>query len=585
MMGDHVSDTGALDARVERLEALLLDQQAEIERQRNVIDALRARVRDGVGSGPRENDGDAGNGRVPPDTARGAAPDDDQRHDRRSMLRHAGGLVAGTVAASAAAVALSAEPAAAASGSFDGNPAVLGQGTGGAGTYAIAGESVFGSGVSGSVIAAGEIGVFGACTGVGGEGVHGESIGVGVRAVGQGDDGIGLKVETANIQKIAADISGRVIITSVDGNDAGLVVDQSGPQSTGIRTNGDQYGVRAWANGAQSANGIAVEAYAQGLNSQGVTAFGETTGVVGSAGANGVGVRAFAADQTTQALQVVGRAVVTASGALPAVDVTAGGDNSIAIAAATAAAVGGEAVRGVGTGPTTVGVSGSGATGVKATSNTVNGTGLRAQAGLSGSIAGDFTGAKFGVQAAGTVAPLHLVPSASIATAPTTGAHVLGEVFCDSTGALWACVVAGTPGKWRSISGPATAGSLYLLATPARIYDSRPGTNPPTGIKQRLNDKQQRVLTSNPGASPNVPAGAVAVVLNVTVTGTNPGGFLALFKNGIPYPNTSTVSWSASNTTIANGAVVAVDASAQFKAYMEGVGGTDFLVDLVGYYV
>jgi hypothetical protein len=32
--------------------------------------------------------------------------------------------------------------------------------------------------------------------------------------------------------------------------------------------------------------------------------------------------------------------------------------------------------------------------------------------------------------------------------APTTGTHAAGEVFVDSTGTIWSCITAGTPGVW-----------------------------------------------------------------------------------------------------------------------------------------
>lgn len=49
------------------------------------------------------------------------------------------------------------------------------------------------------------------------------------------------------------------------------------------------------------------------------------------------------------------------------------------------------------------------------------------------------------IQAHGGLAPLQPLPSAA-AVAPTTGAHFIGEMYVDSNGVFYKCVVAGSPG-------------------------------------------------------------------------------------------------------------------------------------------
>ena len=56
----------------------------------------------------------------------------------------------------------------------------------------------------------------------------------------------------------------------------------------------------------------------------------------------------------------------------------------------------------------------------------------------------------YGVQAAGGQSQLYLVPAAT-AGHPTTGAHKLGELFLDKSGALFLCTAAGTPGTWKTV--------------------------------------------------------------------------------------------------------------------------------------
>ncbi len=68
-----------------------------------------------------------------------------------------------------------------------------------------------------------------------------------------------------------------------------------------------------------------------------------------------------------------------------------------------------------------------------------------------------------------TATPLTLA-GGTASGAPTTGAHVKGELVADDTGALWFCTVAGTPGTWVRV-GPKhqmfrrTAGDLVLGTT------------------------------------------------------------------------------------------------------------------------
>ena len=91
--------------------------------------------------------------------------------------------------------------------------------------------------------------------------------------------------------------------------------------------------------------------------------------------------------------------------------------------------------------------SGSDSQGVLGFSSGVNGQGVNARApgtfgrGIYG------YGGKYGAELGGGVAPLRLEPSAT-AGAPTTGAHLVGELVVSSDGHLWFCRTSGTPGKW-----------------------------------------------------------------------------------------------------------------------------------------
>jgi len=75
----------------------------------------------------------------------------------------------------------------------------------------------------------------------------------------------------------------------------------------------------------------------------------------------------------------------------------------------------------------------------------------------------------YGVSAQGGLAPLYLVPAVGPG-APTSGHHALGELVVDSSGVIWLCQGAGTPGTWVPVligggSNDAGAGETDLTSS------------------------------------------------------------------------------------------------------------------------
>lgn len=160
-----------------------------------------------------------------------------------------------------------------------------------------------------------------------------------------------------------------------------------------------------------------------------------------------------------------------------------------------------------------------------------------------------------------------------------SGAVAAGSLTCDGNGDLWLCTVAGNPGTWRKLAGPATAGAFHPLATPVRVYDSRlPGAGGTFG------DKVTRTLDATKktdNTASGVPAGATALLVNLAATNTNPGGFAALWATG-PYPGNASVNWALANFTTSNGTTTALTAAGKFQCRVEG--SADIIVDVIGYY-
>lgn len=165
-------------------------QRVTIEAQQRAIEALEQRLH-----ALEQQQADT----TRSDGSETSAVSGDEVTDRRKLLGRAGALAAGAIAGGAAMVVAEASPAAAASGTFDGNPAVSATAnSGGTGVYA---KTTQGYGVYGS--ADGGVGVLGigvkdSATGVAGQagaGAGPRSFGVSAGALG---DGVGLYVESSS---------------------------------------------------------------------------------------------------------------------------------------------------------------------------------------------------------------------------------------------------------------------------------------------------------------------------------------------------------------------------------------------------
>ena len=159
----------------------------------------------------------------------------------------------------------------------------------------------------------------------------------------------------------------------------------------------------------------------------------------------------------------------------------------------------------------------------------------------------------------------------------------IGAVVRDGSGDLWLCVKTGTPGLWRRVSGPNTAGSLSLLDAPVRVYDSRPGNAPATGPKTKLANGATRTIDCTLNST-TVPVGAQAVLANVTVVNTSASGYLSAFKAGVAVPLASTVNWAQANSIVANTTIIACSTDAKIACYVPPTSSTDFFLDIIGYF-
>jgi hypothetical protein len=206
--------------------------------------------------------------------------------------------------------------------------------------------------------------------------------------------------------------------------------------------------------------------------------------------------------------------------------------------------------------------------GVTGWSKKPNGTGIVGFTGGAGAYGGEFFGGLAEVRLRpGGAPPLTLA-----------NAHQVGELYEDETGGLWLCVAAGTPGSWRQIAGPTTAGAFTPI-NPARVHDTRNG-----GSKLAAGEERAVSVTTSIFGPSVVPVGATAVTMTLTVTQTEgAGGFLSVRPQGAAYQGTSSINWFGAGQNLATTVVSALGGDRQVVV-RGGDASTHFIVDVVGFY-
>ena len=174
--------------------------------------------------------------------------------------------------------------------------------------------------------------------------------------------------------------------------------------------------------------------------------------------------------------------------------------------------------------------------------------------------------------------PLPLAASANYLRATTVSNTVVSELgaggkVCLFTKAAAHLVV--------DITGFHAKGSRFTAAGPARLLETRPGEVTVDGQAQALGlraaDQTTELQVTGRAA---VPVDAVAVVLNVTVTGTSAPGFVTVFPCGQALPLAASLNHDR-NATVSNAVVVQVGAGGKVCLYTKVA--THLVVDVTGY--
>src|SRR5690606_23313719 len=152
----------------------------------------------------------------------------------------------------------------------------------------------------------------------------------------------------------------------------------------------------------------------------------------------------------------------------------------------------------------------------------------------------------------------------------------------DGNPRLWVVpIVLAAGGQIVSIEDGRPAGGLppgtarFVPVAPVRLFDTRPGEAAP-GPKG-LVGPEASVDVQSTGTSARVPAEAVAVVMNVTVTATTGPGYVTVYPTGSDRPLASSVNIAQAGQTRPNLVTVPIGAGGQVTLYSKG--GAHLLAD------
>ena len=152
---------------------------------------------------------------------------------------------------------------------------------------------------------------------------------------------------------------------------------------------------------------------------------------------------------------------------------------------------------------------------------------------------------------------------------PTAGSYGTGDEIRDNSGNVFVCVIGGSPGTWRKVAGPSTAGALHVISG-SRVLNNVTMANGQTQLVD---------------CSSRAPVGATAVQVTILAFGTTADGYQTCYAEGTPNPGTINCFWSA-GAQMATAAVVPVSAARRFSMTLTTAGGSvGAAVDIGGYYL
>ncbi len=177
-------------------------------------------------------------------------------------------------------------------------------------------------------------------------------------------------------------------------------------------------------------------------------------------------------------------------------------------------------------------------------------------------------------------------PTTSTLNAPRADTRANGLTVKLSSSGRLAAVWTGSPGSTTHLIFDVTgyftesgSGAVYVPLTPVRLLDSRFGNGLNGTFKTGI---VRTFIVADRGG---VPAHALAVTGNLTVTGQTSAGYVSVGPTMIPNPTTSTLNAPRADTR-ANGLTVKLSSSGRLAAVWTGSPGstTHLIFDVTGYF-
>lgn len=171
-----------------------------------------------------------------------------------------------------------------------------------------------------------------------------------------------------------------------------------------------------------------------------------------------------------------------------------------------------------------------------------------------------------------------------------TTPHLQGEIYVDSNGGIWFCVISGTPGSWRKLAGSDSMGTYHMLPASDRFLDTRSGTI------LAVNSVNNFTLTGVNGSfnTSSIPTGARGITGTITALSSTGAGLLKIYATDFvpnppntgnpPYNYTTSLINYATNVTVNNGFVCRLSSSGQITVYV-ATASTHVIIDVTGYYL
>jgi hypothetical protein len=126
--------------------------------------------------------------------------------------------------------------------------------------------------------------------------------------------------------------------------------------------------------------------------------------------------------------------------------------------------------------------------------------------------------------------------------------------------------------------GPACGSSFYTVPR-CRVLDTRNPSGPLAGPALVGSASRTFAIANQCG----IPAEALSVSVNVTITGPTAQGHLTFNPAGMPPPLVSTINYRAGQMR-ANNAILVLGAAGDFVVSCAGSGTVDFILDVNGYF-